>query len=451
MKIAVISAFLFDDCIGGAENHIRFLCRELTALGHDIVIFKPSLDGPDRQSVVDGLQIHHVSESHQQAESGLQPLLCELQLARSFSSARRNTAPSRDGALTAFLRAAVQLAGTGPIGRTGTLLRKLSFARLTPQLCAAVRQFNPDVVWQHDFLSSWLAVRRLSAHYPTVLTNHQAQYIYLRRSAPGALLLRGLLRHYNAIIGPSTELTPDWRDNCHTIWNGVDSALFQPLPQTARAALRSRLYGVSEPRHVILCPRRWAPTKGVTVFIAAAAELFRNRADLRDRTTLVFVGSGYSEYPRYTAEVHRALKSLTCDVRLIGDVDAYDMVQHYQSADLSVIPSFMEAVSLATLESMSCQCPVIASDVGGLSELIQDGVTGWLVPPGDPPALARTMERVLDNHDIAAAVGRRSRQFVAGPLSWSSIARRTERVLTESAVRPASTVAEVPLRSLHRP
>jgi glycosyltransferase involved in cell wall biosynthesis len=74
--------------------------------------------------------------------------------------------------------------------------------------------------------------------------------------------------------------------------------------------------------------------------------------------------------------------------------------------DVAVLPSYREAQGLTILEAMALSRPVVASNVGGIPEMIEDGVTGLLVPPHDPPALAGAIVRLLTDHQLADMIGR---------------------------------------------
>jgi glycosyltransferase involved in cell wall biosynthesis len=82
--------------------------------------------------------------------------------------------------------------------------------------------------------------------------------------------------------------------------------------------------------------------------------------------------------------------------------------------DVSVLPSHREAQGLVIIEAMAAGRPVVASAVGGIPEMIQDGVTGLLVPPGDPAALARAIVRVLQDAKLAERLGRAGQALVRG-------------------------------------
>ena len=108
----------------------------------------------------------------------------------------------------------------------------------------------------------------------------------------------------------------------------------------------------------------------------------------------------------------------------------------YRAADLVVVPSRSESFGLVALEAAACGVPVVASAVGGLLNIVHDGVTGWLVEGRDPERYARAMAQVLGDPAGAAAMGAaaavRARRF-----TWSFTAARLRRLYTDLAGQPA--------------
>jgi glycosyltransferase involved in cell wall biosynthesis len=99
------------------------------------------------------------------------------------------------------------------------------------------------------------------------------------------------------------------------------------------------------------------------------------------------------------------------------------MVEYYQVADVTLIPSFLEATSLAALEAMASGSIVIASAVGGMPELIREGQTGFLVPPGDPNSLASALRRVSHlSNERREELLRNARHEVETSYSWRAVA-----------------------------
>jgi glycosyltransferase involved in cell wall biosynthesis len=97
-----------------------------------------------------------------------------------------------------------------------------------------------------------------------------------------------------------------------------------------------------------------------------------------------------------------------------------------------VCPSVYEPFGLINLEAMACETPVVASAVGGILEVVEDGKTGLLVPPGHPDELAVALGRVLENPALGRSLGQAGRRRVEAQFSWASVAERTEHVYVDA-------------------
>ena len=388
MKVALVSAFLFDNSIGGVENHIRFMTKEFGALGHELLIFKPvwSHEETRASATIDGCNIRFV------------------QLGKKPYDIRR-------------------LSSSGSLGYVTGFIDKATYALRADLLTRHITDWQPDLVWQHDFSSSWLAARNLSRDFPVVLTNHTGEYLMLRNQPLGRPLLRRLLEHYSAIIGPSTELTPDFLQHAHTVHNGVDTQLFSPVTLAEKQKLKRSLLGHTD-RFVVFCPRRWAPTKGI-LYLAQAIRKLNTQGELK--FLFVFAGNHYYGFPQYIAEVDAHLRGMNNVVKL-GNLAVDQIASYYRAADLVVIPSLMEAVSLAALEAMASGTPVLATQVGGMPEIIVHGENGYLVPPKDADALAETIGRIAEDENYDS-VARAALHMVRQRYSWRVVARQTEAIL----------------------
>jgi glycogen synthase len=112
----------------------------------------------------------------------------------------------------------------------------------------------------------------------------------------------------------------------------------------------------------------------------------------------------------------------------------YEMVplevvkQLYSHAAVFCCPSVYEPFGLINLEAMACETPVVASAVGGILEVVEDGKTGLLVPPSRPDELAAALTRVLGDSGMARAMGQAGRKRVEEKFSWASVAARTQEV-----------------------
>jgi glycosyltransferase involved in cell wall biosynthesis len=210
------------------------------------------------------------------------------------------------------------------------------------------------------------------------------------------------------------------RDRMRVIHNGIDAETFQPLP--IPKDLNNVIYvGNSEDR-----------TKG-------AAYLLRALRLLRDTTPyhLTFVDRPQEELKLAPRLVQRY--GLGARVRFTGRVTTTELVHHYNRAEMLVCPSLYEGFGLPAAEAMACGLPVASTTGGALPEVVEDGVTGILVPPGDAPALAEAMRTLMGDPDLRRRMGQAGRERVLEKFSWRKAALETEAVYREVlGGRPAS-------------
>jgi glycosyltransferase involved in cell wall biosynthesis len=111
--------------------------------------------------------------------------------------------------------------------------------------------------------------------------------------------------------------------------------------------------------------------------------------------------------------------------------------------DVAVLPSYREAQGLSILEALALSRPVVASKVGGIPEMITDGVNGLLVPPHDPDALAAAIARLLRDHPFADTLGRRGHDMVHDRFDLGVMVKAVQAIYEEGArtVRPSEVVA----------
>jgi glycogen synthase len=137
-----------------------------------------------------------------------------------------------------------------------------------------------------------------------------------------------------------------------------------------------------------------------------------------------------------TPEIEERLRKAVAgspNVLWIHEMVKHDVVtQLYSHAAVFCCPSVYEPFGLINLEAMACETPVVASAVGGILEVVEDGKTGLLVPPAQPEALASALTRVLQNPELGRRMGKAGRARVEARFSWASVAERTEQVYAEA-------------------
>ena len=285
--------------------------------------------------------------------------------------------------------------------------------------------------------------------------------------------LRGHLASFDSVVTVSDFVTlrarqrfPEFAGRMQTIGNGVDITRFHPAPP-ADAVRPRRLLFVG----------RISPDKGVHLLVQAFNTLARERPDLE--LTLVgkagmmpfdvlsvllkddpaldslreFYGRSALGWLRkevlgqrnsYLAHLRSLLSSEVAPrAHFMGTVSLQELTQLYREADLLVLPSiWQESYGLPIAEAMASGVPVVASRCGGVPELIDEGVTGRLVPRLDQDALVRTMREMLQDPGRLREMGQAARLRAERLLTWERSAQRLERAYagaaSESVLAPAS-------------
>ncbi|PJH75191.1 MAG: hypothetical protein CO064_07990 [Anaerolineae bacterium CG_4_9_14_0_8_um_filter_58_9] len=194
-----------------------------------------------------------------------------------------------------------------------------------------------------------------------------------------------------------------------SIPNGVDTGRFAPLAPAQKKALRSRLALPAEARIVIFVGRL-APEKRVDLLTG----IWRSVRQAVPRALLLILGSGPEE---------AGLKQRAGDgILFLGSQP--DVTPYLQAADLFVLPSAAEGLSLALLEALACGLPVIATSVGGNPEVIRHLETGWLTPPDDPPALTEAIVTLLEDEKLQSKLRENARAHAVQNYSLVKMADR---------------------------
>jgi glycosyltransferase involved in cell wall biosynthesis len=167
--------------------------------------------------------------------------------------------------------------------------------------------------------------------------------------------------------------------------NPVDLGRFRPATADSRRVTREAL-GLESDTPVAICVARFDPVKGVDVLIEAWAKV----VSMHPRGTLLLAGDG----PLHESLDEQARRLGVADaIRFLGYRSDVESLLH--AADICVVPSRSEGLSLAAIEAMATGLPVVASQVGGIPEVVEDGRTGILVEAENPAALAGAITRVL--------------------------------------------------------
>jgi alpha-maltose-1-phosphate synthase len=220
-------------------------------------------------------------------------------------------------------------------------------------------------------------------------------------------------------------------ERVHVIHNGIDTDEYRPDPATEVL----ERFGIDPALPSVMFVGRVTRQKGIT-YLLDAAELFDPRSQL-------ILCAGAPDTPEIGAEMREQVTSLRERRRGVFWIEEMlsrrEIVQLLSHAAVFVCPSLYEPFGLINGEAMACEVPVVATAVGGIPEIVEDGVTGVLVEfePGDDPigsprdpvgfskALARQVNRLLADPATAKRMGRAGRERVMKEFSWEAVADKT--------------------------
>jgi rhamnosyl/mannosyltransferase len=331
---------------GGIEGHVRVLAEAAASRGHDVTVLVASSDRRARDETLNGVRI--------------------VKTARWFEVASTPIAPAMLVQARRLGRAAdvVHLHFPHPPGETAHLLSGVR--------ARTVLTYHSDIVRQ----------RRL-----------------LRLYRP---LLARILARADVVVATSArylETSPHLarvRDKCVVVPLGVDVARFARADPTRAAALRRRVAGPPD-APLVLAVGRLRSYKGLDTMMRALP--------LVPGARLAVVGTGPME------GAWRALAAtlgVGGRVTFCGEADDDELPAWYHAADLFVLPAVTRAEAFGTvlLEAMAAGLACVTTEVGsGTSWVVQDGVTGRVVPPGDPAALARAVGTLLADGELRRLLG----------------------------------------------
>lgn len=152
--------------------------------------------------------------------------------------------------------------------------------------------------------------------------------------------------------------------------------------------------------------------------------------------TAWFVGGSPDEGAQLRHQIteQKILRTLLRSGRLMiwGRVDNTSLPELYSRARVAAVPSMREQFGIVALEAQACECPVVASRLGGLQDIVLHSVTGILVPPGDPLSLAFALSTYLRNPYLSMHHGSFARSWVTAAFSWEAVARQYNRLYRDS-------------------
>lgn len=350
--------------VGGAERQLQQLAPRLRALGYEVCILTRHEKGLLYFEIIEGVPVHRLPSIGPKPLAGLTFIVSAL----------------------------------------------LALKRLRPDLVHAYEILSPARI---ALLSKRIIGRPVLLK---ILRGGVLGDIYkLKRRPFWRSYFRDLKQNVDAFLVISREIDDELaalnvsREKRVFLPNGVDVSRFIPVSQERKQKLRAELF---LPLHanIVVFAGRLVAEKRVNHLLKIWPDILAKFHDAH----LLVLGEGEEE-PR--------LRGMNVKgVQFTGRVD--DAVSYLQAADLFVLPSSTEGLSNSMLEAMSCGLPVLATRVGGAPDVIQEHVTGYLIPPDDVDALRHGIETLLDDGPLRFTLGANARERIVSEFSIDAVAGR---------------------------
>jgi D-inositol-3-phosphate glycosyltransferase len=180
---------------------------------------------------------------------------------------------------------------------------------------------------------------------------------------------------------------------------------------------------------MLLFVGRIEPLKGVDTLIRAIAHMRSRGVTDRHPHYLAIIGGDPNASAKDMNSEMARLQALSKELGLedlvvfLGKRSQSSLPYYYSAAEVLIMPSHYESFGMVALEAMACGTPVVASQVGGLAFLIQDGVTGYVVPGGDHIAMSQRLSELISQPDLRERLGQQASAY-ASNYSWENITSR---------------------------
>jgi alpha-maltose-1-phosphate synthase len=386
LRVALCTREYPPEVYGGAGVHVEYLARELAR----VVCVTVHCFGGERPADWRPRVVAHAPATGLEGAAALQAMSVDLAMAHAV--------------------------GGSDLVHTHTWYANLAghLAKLQHGIphVATVHSLEPFRPWKAEQLgggyavSSWCERTALEAADAVIAVSHEHR--------------RDLLGAYPAVDAERVTV----------IGNGIDTDEYRP--DSATDVLEQ--YGVARGRPYVVFVGRITRQKGLTHLLDAAWQL--------DPSAQLVLCAGAADTPDLAAEIGRKVGELRARragvLWIEGMLEKRDVIQLLTHATVFVCPSIYEPLGIVNLEAMACETAVVATNTGGIPEVVEDGVTGLLVPfepvddpsraPRDPERFARDIadrvNRLLADPDEARRLGAAGRERAVRDFSWASVAER---------------------------
>jgi glycosyltransferase involved in cell wall biosynthesis len=222
------------------------------------------------------------------------------------------------------------------------------------------------------------------------------------------------------------------RDKIAKIYSGIDLDRFRPVTEVEKNRIREK-WNIRHDDAVIGIVSKLWKGKGHESLILAFKEVKKDIKGAR----LVIVGEGPLD-----SMLHELAEKLDLTDSVLFTGFQMDVAAIISSFDVAVLPSYFEGMGRVLLEAMAMEKPVVASRVGGIPELVKDGVNGFLITPGDVKGLADALKKLLNDKGLANIMGRDGRKGITDKFSADAMVRSISNIYIECLKRKGIEIGD---------
>jgi len=251
---------------------------------------------------------------------------------------------------------------------------------------------------------------------PKIFHSHGLSLDFYRRYHLSRWILKNTADIYIAISKNMQKQFIDLgipQNKIRLLHNAIDTETFHPSQKKSD--------------NLILFVGRITYTKGIHI-------LLKSLPYLKTKTHLVIIGPpdwDIEYFKEMLTRIENENRKGIHKITYLGEQEQTNIIKWYQKASIFILPSLIEAFAVVNLEALACETPVIATNVGGVPEVVHHGKNGILIPPNNPIKLAEAIQYLLDNKDLRTKLGREGRKLVVENLSYRVITRRLRRIYEE--------------------
>lgn len=270
----------------------------------------------------------------------------------------------------------------------------------------AIKEERPDIVHAH-FATSYALIAALAGFHPFIVSVWGSDvYLYPKKSALNRFIVEYSLGKADKILSTSHVMAKEcsrYTDKPIEITPfGVDTALFRRTGSDK-----------AEKEFVVGSVKTLAPNYGTDTLIRAFEIVVRNNPHIKCRLELV----GKGPFEAGLKELANKL-GIADKVIFRGFVEQSKLPELYSSFSIACYLSISESFGVSAIEAMACNTPVVASDADGFTEVIEDGITGTIVPKNNPEAAADAIQRFIENPQDVERMGNAARERVCTLYKW---------------------------------